>query len=68
LDTNFVVCSVGTIAAEGSVTVIPFTNTYAGDTEGLWGELSIISTNNWDWKVMLLIGADRNMFGVGHYP
>jgi len=29
MDTNFMVCSVGTVAAAGVVTVIPFINNYA---------------------------------------
>jgi hypothetical protein len=68
LDTNFVVCSVGTIADEGSVTVIPFTNTYTADNEASTSELGALVHADWLWKVVLVIGSDRNMYGVGFYP
>jgi len=67
LDTNFVVCSVGTIAAEGVVTVIPFTNTYLTATETYTNELTALVDTNWGWKVAVVVGTDRNMFGVGFY-
>jgi len=67
LDSNFVVCSVGTIAAEGVVTVIPFTNTYAGATEAWTTELSSLVSTDWAWAIAVVVGTDRNMFGVGFY-
>jgi len=63
-----VVCSVGTIAAEGSVTVIPFTNTYTANNEVQTSELFVLESDDWLWKVMIVIGSDRNMFAVGFYP
>jgi hypothetical protein len=68
LDTNFVVCSVGTVPTEGVVTVIPFTNTYATATEKHTSELTALVHADWAWKIVLVIGTDRNMFGVGFYP
>jgi len=63
-----VVCSVGTIAAEGSVTVIPFTNTYTAANEVQTSELFVLESDDWLWKVMIVVGSDRNMFAVGFYP
>lgn len=68
MDTNFVVCSVGTIAAEGSVTIIPFTNTYATTSDSSTSEISALVHQDWVWNVVLVIGSDRNMYGVGFYP
>jgi hypothetical protein len=56
------VCSVGTIAAEGSVTIIPFTNTYAADNEATTSELGALFDGDWVWNIVLVIGSDRNMF------
>jgi len=63
-----VVCSVGTIDAKGSVTVIPFTNTYTGDAETYTNECVVLESDDYLWKVMIVIGSDRNMFAVGFYP
>lgn len=56
------VCSVGTIDAKGSVTVIPFTNTYAADNEATTSELGALFDDDWVWNIVLVIGSDRNMF------
>jgi len=63
-----VVCSVGTVPTEGVVTVIPFTNTYLTATEKHTTELTALVHADWAWKIVLVIGTDRNMFGVGFYP
>lgn len=68
IDTNFLVCSVGTIAAEGVVTVIPFTNTYATTSDVHTSEFLVLVHADWAWKLTLVIGSDRNMFFVGFYP
>jgi hypothetical protein len=63
-----VVCSVGTITTTGSVTIIPFTNTYTAVNEALTSELVALVHADWLWKVVIVIGSDRNLFGVGFYP
>lgn len=68
LDSNFVVCSVGTVPTEGVVTVIPFVNNYATTTDAITNELFALEHDDWLWKVMIVVGTDRNMFGVGFYP
>jgi len=62
------VCSVGTITADGVVTVIPFTNTYTADDTAVTSEFVELDTAAWAWKLVLVIGSDRNMFFVGFYP
>jgi len=62
------VCSVGTITAEGVVTVIPFVNTYATLTDTHTSEFLTLVHTDWAWKLTLVIGSDRNMFFVGFYP
>jgi hypothetical protein len=63
-----VVCSVGTVPTEGVVTVIPFVNNYASATATTNNELYDLVSSDWLWKVVIVIGSDRNMFGVGFYP
>jgi len=63
-----VVCSVGTVTSEGVVTVIPFTNTYASDNEVSTTEFVVLVSTSWEWKLVIVIGSDRNMFLVGFYP
>lgn len=62
------VCSVGTITAEGVVTVIPFVNTYLTATTKHTSEFLTLVSGDWGWKLTLVIGSDRNMFFVGFYP
>jgi hypothetical protein len=68
LDSNFLVCSVGTVGADGVVTVIPFTNTYATATDTTTSEFLALVHADWAWKLVLVVGSDRNMFFVGFYP
>jgi hypothetical protein len=68
LDSNFLVCSVGTVGADGVVTVIPFTNTYLTATDTSTSEFLILVHADWAWKLVLVIGSDRNMYFVGFYP
>jgi hypothetical protein len=62
------VCSVGTIAAEGVVTVIPFVNTYLTATTKHTSEFLVLVDADWEWKLTLVIGSDKDMFFVGFYP
>lgn len=62
------VCSVGTITATGTVTVIPFVNTYKTATDVHTSEFLLLVATDWAWKLTLVIGTDRNMFFVGFYP
>jgi len=68
LDTNFLVCSVGTVPTTGVVTVIPFVNTYATLTDAHTSEFLTLVHADWVWKLTIVIGSDRNMFFVGFYP
>jgi hypothetical protein len=68
LDSNFLVCSVGTVGADGVVTVIPFTNTYLTSSATSTNEFLVLISADWAWKLVLVIGSDRNMFFVGFYP
>jgi len=63
-----VVCSVGTVPTEGVVTVIPFKTSYATTGETTNSELMDLVSSDWLWKVTIVVGTDRNMFGVGFYP
>lgn len=57
------VCSVSTVTADGVVTVIPFTNTYADETSiALTSELGVLVSASWLWKVTIVVGSDRNLF------
>jgi len=62
------VCSVGTVTADGVVTVIPFTNTYTTDDTKVTSEFIELVEATWAWKLVIVIGSDRNMFFVGFYP
>jgi len=57
------VCSVGTVASTGVVTVIPFINNYAA--AGLSTELVNLAGATWGWLIRIVVGSDRNMFVVG---
>jgi hypothetical protein len=63
-----VVCSVSTTTAAGVVTVIPFTNTYADETDiTLTSEFVVLVSADWKWAIALVVGSDRNLFEVGFY-
>jgi hypothetical protein len=62
------VCSVGTVSADGVVTVVPFVNTYLTTGDIHTSEFLLLVATDWAWTLTLVIGSDRNMFFVGFYP